>query len=269
MNLTNLLDDKNVVNVANEIIDHFVSQADPSSLEVDYELKNGKMKVKYTDNAEMRASLKLLHGFDVPQPNTSYSFNAEANSTLYNIKNVVCDMIEKDEVTDTDYSNMQSFIAKLIQYINNNQDCIARIRNKIHSVTSAEKSIFPLPEIRVILFEFGHKEDYGDMIKVLHYSRYNKQLQSFVGEKKAVAKDLLVKRREFGYNSNLPTEEIYKQIIDKEKNDNNPLYDEIEFEDIKIVREAKECHLDIFVDYSPISQDEYAQKFATTETNHE
>lgn len=269
MNTANLLDDAQAIVVANEILKQFEDEANATTLEVDYEIKNGQMKIKYTDNADMRESLRALHGSDVPQPNTSFSFNANSSSQLFAIKNAVCGMIENNQVSDEDFIAMQKFIAKIINHINSDTVCIERIRNKIHAITGADKAIFPLNDIKVILFEFGHKEDYGDMIKVLHYSRYSKQLQSFVGEKKAVAKDLLLQRRAFGYDSALPTAEIYKQIIAREKNDNNPLYDEIEFEDIKIVREAKECHLDIFVNYSPISQDEYEQKFATTENTNE
>jgi hypothetical protein len=79
---------------------------------------------------------------------------------------------------------------------------------------------------------------------------------------------LLLRRREFGYNSNLPTLDIYARIISEQKALNNPTYSDVFIEDVRVVREAKECHLDIFINYSPISKEEYIRLQQMEEFKH-
>ena len=236
--------------VAKELVDTFAKEANEKTIEVDFKIKHGRMEINYPDNREVQDALKLIHGQIVPQANTHLSFNAPANTQLAKIKNQFCELIEQEEISDEDYSLIQKFVKNVINHINDSHDLIEKIKDTIRKLNKLDESAFLMSDSRLILFEFGHKEDYGDMIKVLNYSRYNKQLQSFVGEKRPVAKDLLLKRREFGYNSKLPTRKIYEKIIDAEKSVNNPLYADLQIEDVHIVREAKEFHMDIFIDYS-------------------
>lgn len=260
MNFKDFVAAENVIVVAEEIVTAFENEASSNSLEIDFKLNAGVMEVNYTNNADFKAALEKLHGRLVPSPNTSLSFNAPENSVLCKIKDYFCQNINNSTITENDYEIMHDFLTMVIRHVNQNQVLLERIKRAVRKVNGADEILFPFKDTMVVLFEFGEKEDYGDMIKVLHYSRYNKQLQSFVGEKKAVAQDLLLRRRQFGYNSKLETKEIYAKIIDEQKMNNNPLYEDILIEDVKIVREAKECHLDIFINYSPLPQDEYVAK---------
>lgn len=260
MNFIDLVAAENVSVVAEEIVTSFENEASASNLEIDFKLNAGVMEVNYTTNTDFKTALENLHGRLVPSPNTSLSFNASENSLLRKIKDHFCQNISNSTITENDYQVMHDFLTKVIRYVNQNQILLEKIKKAVRKVNGADEMLFPFHDTMIVLFEFGDKEDYGDMIKVLHYSRYNKQLQSFVGEKKAVAQDLLLRRRQFGYNSKIETKEIYAKIIDEQKRNNNPLYEDILIEDIKIVREAKECHLDIFINYSPLSQEEYLAK---------
>lgn len=265
MLLSDIFTPKNVTDVAQEIVHIFVSQANADTLEVDFKLKNGRMEINYTDNKELKEALISIHDELVPQPNTNFSFNAPPNSIIWKMKDLFCSKLNKDELTDADYLQIQDFIKKVINAINNDSQLLEKIENTVRKHNGAEKHLFPFKNTKVVLFEFGDKEDYGDMIKVLNYSRYNKSLQAFVGEKRAVAQDLLLRRREFGYHSILPTREIYGKIIDEQKAAQNKLYEDLLLEDVKIVREAMECHLDIFIDYSPVSQQEFDSALTPTE----
>ena len=261
-----LLSSENALKVAEEIVDIFEKNANQQTLEVDFKLSNGKMEVNYTNNKELQNALQKLHGKIVPQPNTSLSFDAPENTMLCDIKNYFCEKMVDSQISDHDYEDMQEFLVQVIRNVNGNSNLVDRIKNALRKVNGADSVVFPFDDTMIVLFEFGDKEDYGDMIKVLHYSRYSKQLQSFVGEKKAVAQDLLLRRRQFGYHSKVPTAQIYAQIISEQKSLNNPLYEDIFIEDVKIVREAKECHLDLFVNYSPIEKDAYLLKIQETES---
>jgi hypothetical protein len=46
----------------------------------------------------------------------------------------------------------------------------------------------------------------------------------------------------------------------EQKEANNPTYEDILPEDIVIVKEAKECHLDIFADFSLVARAEFEAK---------
>lgn len=251
MNIRDYLTPEIVQLAAKELVETFAQEANEKTLEVDFKLKNGLMEINYPDNVEVQNALVNIHGEIVPQANTHLSFNATSGSKLAEIKDYFCELIEKDEINDEDYALIQKFVKNIIISINTSADLLAIINNKIRNLNKIDEETFALEKTKLILFEFGHKEDYGDMIKVLNYSRYNKVLQSFVGEKRAVAKDLLLKRREFGYDSKISTREIYAHIIEQQKKAQNPLYDDLLIEDVQIVKEAKEYHMDIFIDYSP------------------
>jgi hypothetical protein len=268
MKITELLTQENAKKVADEVVSAFEKEISEKTLEVDFKMNAGLMEINYP-TAELKEALYKIHNKNIPLPNTSFSFNTTSDSMLQTIKNGFCELIENGVLTEQDHETMTDFIAQIINQINSDDSLIQRIKSAIRRVNMAPEDVFPFADTAVVLFEFGEKEDYGDMIKVANYSRYNKQLQSFVGEKRAIAQDLLLRRREFGYNSNLPTVNIYSMIIDEQKAASNPMYADVLIEDVKIVREAKECHLDIFVNYSPISKEEYEAKLQKMEINNE
>ena len=267
MTLDEILTNQNAALIAEEIISIFELQTNEKNLEIDFKLNAGVME-KHYPTADLEEALYKLHGQKVALPNTSFSFDAPDNSKLFELKSIVCKLIDGNEMNENDYDKLSIFLASVINGMNNNKNHLERLKAAIRKVNHAPADVFTFNDARVVLFEFGDKEDYGDMIKVANYSRYNKQLQGFVGEKKAVAQDLLLRRREFGYQSKMPTVDIYSLIIDEQKRLNNPKYADLLIEDVKIVKEAKECHLDIFVDYSPISKEEYEAKITEIEASH-
>lgn len=267
MNLEDILTNDNANMICEEIIIAFENEANEKSLEIDFKLNAGKMEVHYP-TADYQEALTRLHGQKVPLPNTSLSFNPTKETKLSLIKTTVCNLIAKDLMTEDHHEQLSIFLSSVINKINSDEQLIRRVKTAIRKVNHAVEDIFPFSQTRVILFEFGAKEDYGDMIKVANYSRYSKQMQAFVGEKRAVAQDLLLRRRAFGYDSDLPTIDIYAKIIAEQKEAQNPTYADVQIEDVKIVKEAKECHLDIFVDYSPISKEEYEAKLTEIEAAH-
>jgi hypothetical protein len=268
MNNISLSDENVILTVAREIVQSFVEQANSQTIDVDFKMKNGRMEILQVENQEMKNAIVDIHGELVPQPNTSFSFNTTADMLLDKIKISFCEKIENDSISDQEYSDIQLFIKNIIKTINSNEELLSKILDKLRNLHDLPQEHFPMFNSRLVLFEFGHKEDYGDMIKVANFSRYNKNLQAFVGEKRAVAKDLLLRRRDFGYRSMLSPKEIYAKIIDEQKAAKNPLYEDLLIDDVKIVREAKECHMDLFIDYSPISREEYEQLQINQEFRH-
>lgn len=256
-----LLTDENARKVAGDIVTAF-EEASDKELDVDYHMSNGVMERKSIPNEYIRSELKELHGREVPAPNTAYSFNTKPNSFLWYLNDTMLKQMDKDEVSDEEHTLMRPFLQKIISFVNNDESLGERMRAAIRKtiLNNPEEGLFPLKEVILVLFEFGDKEDYGDVVSIQNYNRFNKTTQQFVGEKKAIAQDLLKRRREFGYKSGKTTREIYDQIISEQKAAGNNLYEYILPEDVRIVQEAKECHMDVFVDYSPVPKVEFDMK---------
>jgi hypothetical protein len=182
MQIADLLTPENVTKFADEIVTTFAIEANERSLEIDFKLNAGVMEVNWP-NSDMKIALEQLHGKEMPLPNTSFSFNTQDGSLLNAIKREFCHLVENSLIQDQDHDLMAAFIRNVIKEINTNPLLMKRIKDTIRKINKAPEDIFPFSDAAVVLFEFGEKEDYGDMIKVANYSRYNKQLQSFVGEK--------------------------------------------------------------------------------------
>jgi hypothetical protein len=256
-----LLTEENANKIAEDIISALETEGTKETLDVDYEISQGVMKRKIIQNQEIRNTIKSLHGEDLPAPNTSFSFNAKKGTALWYINTTLCKLIENNEISDEDYSCLNPFLVKIIKKLNSNnfkEKIRVILRNSV--LGGAEEFLFPIKDLNVMLFEFGDKADYGDIIKVNKMSRYIKISGNFVGEKKAISYDLFNRRRAFGYGSSLSAKEIYDTIVREQKAAKNPIYDDVLPEDVIIVKEAKECHLDIFADYSVISREEFETK---------
>lgn len=261
--LRDLLIDENAKKIAEDVVSALEAEGTKETLDVDYEISQGVMKRKDIGNEEINNAIKALHGKTLPAPNTSFSFNAKKGTMLWYLNTTLCKLIDTDQVSNQDYDSLQPFLTKVIRELNNDS-LKERVRVVLRKnvLGGAEEILFPIKDLTLMLFEFGDKEDYGDIIKVQKMSRYNKLAGSFVGEKKAIAKDLLNRRRVFGYNSPLSSREIYDTIIREQKAASNPTYEDVLPEDIIIVKEAKECHLDIFADFSIIPRAEFEAKAA-------
>lgn len=259
--LRDLLIDENAKKIAEDVILALETEGTKETLDVDYEMSHGVMKRKPIGNQEINNAIKALHGKEMPAPNTSFSFNAQKGTMLWYLNSTLCKIIENNQVSDEDYNSLQPFLAKVIKELNR-EPLKERVRMVLRKsvLGGAEEFLFPIKDLTLMLFEFGDKEDYGDVIKVQKMSRYNKLAGMFVGEKKAIANDLLNRRRAFGYNSPLSAREIYDTIIREQKEANNSTYDDVLPEDIVIVKEAKECHLDIFADFSIVPREEFEAK---------
>ena len=262
-----LLTKENAKRVAEDILTAIEEKGNKDTIDVDFKLKNGVMERTPIHNQEILKTLVELHGREVPSPNTWFSFDTKLDSMLGFLKDTVCKKIDDNTITDTEFAKMQDFLKIVVNLINKDEDLLARLRTALrkNALNNGDEVIFPLNECMLVLFEFGAKEDYGDMIKVFNYRRVNKATGTFVGEKNAIAKDLLQRRRDFGYERGQNTQEIYTKIIEDQRAAGNSLYLEILPQDVEIVAEAQECHLDIFVDYSPIGKEELIAK--TVEAN--
>lgn len=262
-----LLTKENAKRVAEDILTAIEEKGNKDTIDVDFKLKNGVMERTPIHNQEILKTLVELHGREVPSPNTWFSFDTKLDSMLGFLKDTVCKKIDDNTITDTEFAKMQDFLKIVVNLINKDEDLLARLKAALrkNALNNGDEVIFPLNECMLVLFEFGAKEDYGDMIKVFNYRRVNKATGTFVGEKNAIAKDLLQRRRDFGYERGQNTQEIYTKIIEDQRAAGNFLYLEILPQDVEIVAEAQECHLDIFVDYSPIGKEELIAK--TVEAN--
>lgn len=258
-----LLTSENARKVAEDVISALEEHGNKSTIDFDFKMKEGKMERSEVGNEEIRAVLRSLHGCDVPAPNTWFSFDTKLDSLLGFIKDTICAKMDADTITDAEFEGVQNFIPQVIKHLNQDQDLVDRLRGCLRKVVlnnTDDPEFFPLRDIRTLLFEFGAKEDYGDMIKVFKYARISATTGKFTGEKNAVAKDLIRRRREIGFSRGQNTKEIYDQIVREQREAQNPLYAEVLPEDIEILSEAKECHLDLFADYSPLTKDEIVAK---------
>lgn len=261
--LLDLLTEENAKKIAEEVVEYLETEASKENIDVDYEISKGVMKRNQIQNEEISKAISLLHKRTLPSPNTSFSFNARKGTMLWYLNTTLCKLIENNQVSDTEYNSLQPFLEKIIHKLNEpNLVERTRVALRKHILGSSDDFLFPLNDVVLMLFEFGDKADYGDMLKIQKMNRYNKISGSFVGEKKAIAKDLLERRRKFGYDSPLSTKEIYDTIIKDQKAAGNALYEDVLPEDVHIVKEAKECHLDIFADYSLVSKEQFEERAA-------
>jgi hypothetical protein len=255
--IANLLTDENALRVAEDILNAIEKKGNKDTLDFDFRVKNGIMEKSFISNKDLLHVLEPIHGLQVPSPNTWFSFDTNLDSMLGYIKDTICSLIEKEEILDKEYELIPGFLKKVINLINQNEKLNNRLKNILRKIVldNGDEILFPLKDTKLILFEFGSKEDYGDMIKVKNYSRVNKATGKFIGEKSGVAKDLLQRRRDMGYSRNDDTKKIYSDIVIQQRAEKNPIYENVLPEDIEIVTEAKECHVDIFADYSPLEKE--------------
>jgi len=260
-----LLTKENARRIAEDVITAIEEKGNKDTIDVDFKIKNGVMERTPIQNKEILKTLIELHGCEVPSPNTWFSFDTKLDSMLGFLKDTVCKKIDDNSITNSEFEKMQDFLKIVVGLVNKDEALLARFRTALRKsvLANSDEVMFPLKECKLVLFEFGAKEDYGDMIKVFNYRRVNKATGTFVGEKNAIAKDLLNRRREFGYERGQNTQEIYAKIVEDQRAAGNSLYLEILPQDVEIVAEAQECHLDIFVDYSPIDKQELIDKSAT------
>lgn len=257
-----LLTNENARRVAEDILTAIEEKGNKDTIDVDFRLKAGVMERNKIQNEDILNTLIELHGCEVPAPNTWFSFDTKLDSMLGFLKDTVCKKIDDDTITTSEFEQIQAFLKIVVNLINKDEILLSRLKTLLRKtvLNNDDEIVFPLNECRLVLFEFGAKEDYGDMIKVFNYRRVNKVTGAFMGEKNAIAKDLLQRRREFGYQREQNTQEIYTKIIEDQRAVKNHLYMEILPQDVEIVAEAQECHLDIFADYAPISKEELIAK---------
>lgn len=257
-----LLTKENARRIAEDILTAIEEKGNKDTIDVDFRLKNGVMERTPIQNQEILKTLVELHGREVPSPNTWFSFDTKLDSMLGFLKDTVCKKIDDNSITNVEFEKIQDFLKIVVNLVNKDEELLTRLKASLrkNALNNGDEVIFPLNECMLVLFEFGAKEDYGDMIKVFNYRRVNKATGTFVGEKNAIAKDLLQRRRDFGYKRDQNTQEIYAKIIEDQRTAGNSLYLEILPQDVEIVAEAQECHLDIFVDYSPIGKEELIAK---------
>ena len=261
-----LLNDENVNVVVNDILVALEDKQEKDKLDFDFRLSNGSMERLPIVNRDILKAIVELHGSEVPAPNTWFSFDTKLNSMIGYIKDIVCNSVDNNSMTEEESNAIYPFMKKIINTINTNPDFYNRLKKALrkHVINQADEEVFPLNDCRLILFEFGAKEDYGDIIKVRNYSRVNKSTGQFVGEKSGVSQDLLKRRREIGYERNQNSKEVYDRIVTEQKLAGNPIYTDTLPEDVEVVTEAKECHLDLFADYAPIPKEELVAKLVET-----
>jgi hypothetical protein len=257
--IAKLLDETCVNRVAEDLV-VAIEESSKRELECDFKLNNGIMERSRVVNAEVAKALNDLHGKDVWAANTWCSFDSKLNSMLGFVKDSICKVM--DNMSKEDFDLVSKFISDVMKKMNSDQILINRMKKAIRTklLNNNDDTLFPIKEIYVVLWEFGDKEDYGDILKIFSYKSLNVSTGKYSSQNKGLAGDLIQRRRQFGYGRNQNTFEIYKNIIEEQKKCNNPLYDEVLPEDIQIVSEAKECEINLFVDYSPESPDVLIQK---------
>jgi len=257
-----LLTDENAKRIAEDIVLAIEEEGDKQTIDFDFNVKEGRMERAEIENEEIREVLRAIHGGPVPAPNTWFSFDTRKNSMLGFLKDTVCRKMDEDTMTDKEFMGIKEFIPKILKTFNSDQKLMKRTRDALRRIVLDHKDddFFPIKEMKVLLFEFGAKEDYGDMIKVFNYGRMSVATGQYTSEKGQVSKDLIKRRREAGYNRGESARAVYDRIIAEQKAAGNPIYAEVMPEDVEIVSEAKECHLDLFADYSPLSKEEILAK---------
>jgi len=264
-----MLNDENAKRVAEDLIVAIEEKGNKDTLDFDFRVKNGIMERKKISNPDILKALIELHGKEVPEPNTWFSFDTNLKSMLGYLKDTICNKLEDQTISDKEFNAIQPFLKKVISIVNNDEVFLNRLRNALRKVVlnGGDEVLFPLKECKLILFEFGSKEDYGDIIKISNYRRVNKITGQFVGEKSSISKDLMEKRRAYGFERGQDTKAIYSKIIEQERQNGNQLYAGVLPEDVEVVTEAKECHLDIFADYAPIDKESLVSKLVEASAN--
>lgn len=269
--ILSLLTDKNARKVAEDILVAIEEKGDKESFDFDFRVKNGVMERIPVANKDIRKALVELHGCEVPSSNTWFSFDTKLNSMLGYLKDTITKILENNSITNEEMTAIQGFIKKVVNVMNDDEELLNRLKKSLRKavLNDGDEVVFPLKDCRLLLFEFGSKEDYGDMIKIFNYKRVNKATGNFVGERNSISKDLLDKRRSFGYERGQNTQEIYTKIIEEQRSKNNPLYAEILPQDVEVVAEAMECHIDIFADYAPLEKEELISKIVEISSHNE
>lgn len=264
--ILNLLNNENAKRVAEDIILAIEEKGNKETLDFDFKMKAGVMERTPMMNEDAKKALTEIHECEVPSPNTWFSFDTKLDSMLGFLKDTICKKLEDESISDAEMAQVPVFLKKVINLVNKDKGLNDRLKNALRKVVlnNEDPIVFPLNDCKLLLFEFGLKEDYGDMIKVLNYQRVNKITGQFVGEKNGIARDLLLRRREFGFNRDQNTKEIYTKIIEDQRKAGNSLYAGILPEDVQVVSEAKECHLDIFADYAPLDRENLIAKVVET-----
>lgn len=265
-----MLNDENAKRVAEDLIAAIEEKGNKDTLDFDFRVKNGVMERQPISNPDILKTLVELHGKEVPAPNTWFSFDTNLKSMLGYLKDTICKKLEDESISDKEFNAIQPFLKKVVKLVNTDEVLTNRLRNALRKVVlnGGEEVLFPLNECKLILFEFGSKEDYGDIIKVTNYRRVNKVTGQFVGEKTSISKDLMQRRREYGFQREQDTKAVYAKIIEEQRANGNQLYAEILPDDVEVVTEAKECHLDLFADYAPLAKESLASKLVAI-TNEE
>jgi len=254
--LTQLFDELCEVRVANDIVTA-LEEASSKQIECDFHLNEGVMAVKEIENKEIAQALAILHGKKVYAANTWYAFDTKLNSMLGFVKDTVCKLMAKGDMTDADFGLVSDFIPRVLNRVNTTPELLDRIRVALRKLVlnNDDSTLFPMKETRLLLWEFGEKEDYGDVIKIFSYKTVNAQTGKYTTKNEGIAQDLIQRRRQAGYKRDQNPIDVYAAIILEQKAANNPLYAEILPEDVVVVSEARDCHLDFFVDYSPASKE--------------
>ncbi len=261
-----ILTDSKVEECVQEIISA-VESSTKEDFQISFQIINGKMTFEPIENEQLKEAIIKLHGREIQKPNTSLSFDSRKNSLLEYIIQTMNQKFESNSHSEEDLSNLSSFIKQVINKFNSDSDVLKRLRDVVRRnvLNSEDDVLFPLNDCVLFLFEFGDKADYGDTISVKKYSLVNVNTGKVTSITQSISEDIMRRRRSFGYTKECNTKEIYTQIINEQKAANNPLYAEILPEDIKIVEEAKECHLDFFIDYSPISKEDLLKRLEANE----
>jgi hypothetical protein len=231
-NINDILLDENVKKVATEILSSFNEDNRENSIDHDFSLKNGKMISK--------------------ESNTFFTFTPKKDTLL----NLIAQKIRDIEITEKLTKEVKTFEDKVKKYINDNMSYFfaQKIRDVILKANSNTGPVpisvlFPLKTIKVISFElnmsFDPEKDGGYTITI--------QKQVPKGTKyvpsKSVANDMIQTR--------LSTEKDYDQIIKEKKEAGDIDYKYITGYYKKYYEE--EYSLSLYVDYSPIPQNELVE----------
>jgi len=233
-NLINFLSEDNVLSIADDIVSAFEAHATPDTLEIDFNLKKGGR-------------------IDSEDANTFLLFDPEPESildqfkTLYFSYEIDPDPGKKPTVKQkTASSAVRDFLLKICSAVSNTSSLLDRIRKVIYEkgIVSADPRVFPLYRIELL------DVDVLDLSSMPEQSKYTVAIKKMAPpgvQTPSVAEDL--------FREHSDTGEDFNDIISRKKAEDNPIYKYVDSVEMK--KSYFECKVSLFVDYSPIPQDQF------------
>jgi len=230
--LSSLMTDKNAGKIAEEIVYIYLTDNKIKTIDFSYDLSMGKMS--NTD------------------ANTTFAFDIDDNKTLlYMFKKLSF----QNELSSEEEQKICEFMSKVATYLIFNHRAVLKNIVRKNTITDSDPNIIPLDVIEVCNIDILDLEKVEfsakNTIKVNKMRRKDMLSTSVTG----TANDL--------FNVYNNTGETLSDIIARKKIEGDPKYEEVV--DAEWIRYLFEGYLVLYVDYSPVSQDELLDKIKAKE----